>query len=92
LITEGCDAQRKTPTTAIVSDLRQYDIRQNEVELFRVRLSDVVDQTARAMKDAEMEAEIEDFLEGFKQPTWRRMRINGERVPVWSSRKGWSGM
>src|SRR5215470_15220686 len=24
--------------------------------------------------------------------TWRGMRINGERVPVWSSRHGWSGM
>ena len=23
------------------------------------------------MTDAEMEAEIEDFLEGFNQPTWR---------------------
>jgi hypothetical protein len=34
---------------------------------------------------------IEDFLEGFNQPTWRGMRINGERVPVWSSRDGWSG-
>ena len=51
-----------------------------------------VDQAAKAMKDAEIEAEIEDFLEGFKQPTWRGMRINGERVPVWSSQTGWSGM
>ena len=30
-----------------------------------------VDQAAKAMKDAEIEAEIEDFLEGFKQPTYR---------------------
>ena len=30
------------------------------------------------MRDVEIEAEIQDFLEGFKQPTWRRMRINGE--------------
>jgi hypothetical protein len=29
------------------------------------------------MKDAEIEAEIEDFLEGFNQPTYRGMRING---------------
>jgi hypothetical protein len=28
-----------------------------------------VDQAAKAMKDAEIEAEIEDFLEGFKPPT-----------------------
>jgi hypothetical protein len=28
-----------------------------------------VNQAAKAMRDAEMEAEIEDFLEGFKQPT-----------------------
>jgi hypothetical protein len=30
-----------------------------------------------------MLAEIEDFIEGFNQPTWRGMRVNGERVPVW---------
>jgi len=35
-----------------------------------------VDQAAKAMKDAE----IEDFLEGFRQPTLRGMRVNGERV------------
>jgi hypothetical protein len=39
-----------------------------------------------------MLAEIEDFLEGFNQPTWRGVRVNGERVPVWSSRNGWSGL
>jgi hypothetical protein len=42
--------------------------------------------------DAEMKAEIEDFLEGFNQPTYRGMRVNGERVPVWSSKRGWSGL
>ena len=51
-----------------------------------------VDHAAKAIKDAETEAEIEDFLEGFKQPTYRGMRINGERVPVRSSPNGWSGM
>src|SRR5262245_40170993 len=51
-----------------------------------------VDQAAKAMRDEEMLAEIEDVLEGFNQPTYRGMRINGERVPVWSSRNGWSGM
>ena len=39
-----------------------------------------VDQAAKAMRDEEMQAEIEDFLEGFKQPTYRGMRINGVRV------------
>jgi hypothetical protein len=43
------------------------------------------------MKDAEMDAEIEDFLEGFNQPTYRGMRINGVRVATWSSRDGRSG-
>ena len=43
-----------------------------------------VDQAAKAMKDAEMLAEIEDFIEGFKQPTYRGMRINGQRVATWS--------
>jgi len=51
-----------------------------------------VNQAAKALLDAEMEAEIEDFIEGFKQPTYRGMRIDGVRVPVWSSRNGWSGM
>jgi hypothetical protein len=31
-----------------------------------------VDQAAKAMKDAEIEAEIEDFLEGFNQPDLAR--------------------
>jgi hypothetical protein len=39
-----------------------------------------VDQSGKAMRDAEMEVEIEDFLEGFNQPTCRGMRINGVRV------------
>jgi hypothetical protein len=37
------------------------------------------------------EAEIEDFLEGFKQPTYRGMRVNGQRIATWSSQHGWSG-
>jgi hypothetical protein len=43
------------------------------------------------MKHAQMEAEIEDFLEGFDQPTYRGMRIDGVRVATWSSQHGWSG-
>jgi hypothetical protein len=43
------------------------------------------------MKDAEIEAEIEDFIEGFNQPTYRGMGINGQRVATWSSQHGWSG-
>jgi hypothetical protein len=30
-----------------------------------------VDQAAQAMQEAEIEAEIEDFLEGFNRPTYR---------------------
>jgi hypothetical protein len=51
-----------------------------------------VDQAAKAMKDAEIEAEIEDFLEGFKQPTYRGMRVVRIRVATWSSKIGWSGL
>jgi hypothetical protein len=50
-----------------------------------------VDQAAKAMRDAEIEAQIEDFLEGFNQPTCRGMRVNGQRVGTWSSQHGWSG-
>ena len=47
-----------------------------------------VDQAAKDMKLAEIEAEIEDFLEGFNQPTYRGMRVNGGRVATWLSRDG----
>jgi hypothetical protein len=43
------------------------------------------------MREEEMLAEIEDFHEGFNQPTYRGMRINGQRVATWSSLDGWSG-
>src|ERR1700736_6009129 len=48
-------------------------------------------QAAKARRDEEMQAEIEDFIEGFNQPTYRGMRINGQRVATWSSEHGWSG-
>jgi hypothetical protein len=46
-----------------------------------------IDPAAQAMRDAE----IEDFIEGFNQPTFRGMRVNGQRVATWSSKAGWSG-
>jgi hypothetical protein len=42
-----------------------------------------IDQAAQAMRDEEMEAEIEDFIESFNQPTYRGIRINGQRVATW---------
>jgi hypothetical protein len=51
-----------------------------------------VDQAAKAMRDEEMMAEIEDLIEGFNQPTYRGMRINGVRVHTWSSQRGMSGL
>ena len=51
-----------------------------------------VDQAAKAMRDEEMLAEIEDFLEGFNQSAYRGLRVNGQRVATWSSRDGWSGI
>jgi hypothetical protein len=30
------------------------------------------------MRDEEMLAEVEDFIEGFNQPTYRGMRVNGQ--------------
>jgi hypothetical protein len=46
-----------------------------------------IDQAAPAISDAA----IEDFLEGFNQPTYRGTRVNGVRVATWSSRHGWGG-
>jgi hypothetical protein len=46
-----------------------------------------IDRAAQAIRDAE----IEDFIEGFNQPNYRGMRINGVRVATWSSQTGWSG-
>ena len=40
---------------------------------------------------SEMEAEIEDFVEGFKQPAYRGMRVDGQRVSVWLNQCDWSG-
>ena len=34
------------------------------------------------MRDEEMLAEIEDFLEGFNQPTYRGMRVNGRYLVI----------
>ena len=36
-----------------------------------------VDQAAKAMRDDEMAAEIEDFIEAFNQPTYRYVVIQG---------------
>jgi hypothetical protein len=44
------------------------------------------------MRDEEVMAEIEHFLEGFNQPTYRGMRINGVRSQTWSSQRGMSGL
>ena len=43
------------------------------------------------MREEQTLAEIEDFIEGFNQPTYRGMRVNGQRVATWSSQHGWSG-
>ena len=51
-----------------------------------------VDQAAKAMRDEEMLAEIEDFIEGFNQPTYRGMRVNRVRVAAWSSQHGSIGL
>jgi hypothetical protein len=51
----------------------------------------VEEAAAKAMRAEEMLAEIEDFLEGFNQLTYRGMRVNGQRVAAWSSQHGWSG-
>jgi hypothetical protein len=50
-----------------------------------------IGQAAKAMRDEETLAEIEDFIEGFNQPTFSGMRISGQRVDTWSSQHGWSG-
>jgi hypothetical protein len=56
----------------------------------RAMMTDI-DQATKAMREEEMLAEIEDFIEGFNQPTYRGMRINSRRVATWSSQHGWSG-
>jgi hypothetical protein len=43
------------------------------------------------MREEGMLTEIEDFIEGFNQPTYRGMRVNGVRVATWTSTDGWSG-
>ena len=43
------------------------------------------------MREEQTLAEIEDFIEGFNQLSFRGMRINGQGVATWSSEHGWSG-
>lgn len=58
---------------------------------FQRAMSMDVNQAAKAMKETEMEFEIEDFIESFNQPFQRGMRIGNVRVATWSSDDGWSG-
>jgi hypothetical protein len=51
-----------------------------------------VDQAAKAMRNEKMLAEIEDFIEGFNQPTYRGMRVHGVRAQTWSSQPSMSGL
>ena len=44
------------------------------------------------MRDEEMQAEIEDFIEGFNQPTYPRHGINGQRVASGDPEMGGLGM
>jgi hypothetical protein len=39
-----------------------------------------IDKASKAMRDEEMLAEIEDYLEGVNQPTFRGMRVNARRL------------
>jgi hypothetical protein len=86
----GCDRSRRTDLRrrqGLVHDDR-IDAVAGAVAHFQRAMMMDTDQAAKAMRDAE----IEDFIDGFKQPTYRDMRVNGERVPVWQSGQGWSGM
>lgn len=58
---------------------------------FRGAMMMDVDQVAKAMRDAQIDAEIEDFIEGFNQATCRGMRVDGVQVPVWSSHPAGAG-
>ena len=40
-----------------------------------------IDQAAKAMREEEMLAEIEDFIEGFNRSTYRGMRVDGVGSP-----------
>lgn len=44
-----------------------------------------VDQAAKVMKGCGGGRDIEDFVEGLNQPTYRAMRVDGVRVHAWSS-------
>ncbi len=53
---------------------------------------DRAQQAAKAKRDEEMLAGIEDFIVGFNQLTYRSMGVNGVRVQTWSSQRGMSGL
>jgi hypothetical protein len=69
-----------------------HDDRVDAVAHFQRAMMMDVDQAAKAMRDEEMLAEIEDFLEGFNQPTYRGMRVNGQRVATGPPSTGGPGI
>jgi hypothetical protein len=46
----------------------------------------------QAMRDEEIMAGDQDFIDGVNQPTYQGMRVSGVRVATWSSQHGWSGL
>jgi hypothetical protein len=81
-----------TTTVAARGSRDRLDAVAGAVAHFQRALMMEVDQAAKAMREEEINAEIEDFLEGFNQPTCRGMRISGLRVgylviPRWVVRR-----
>jgi hypothetical protein len=62
------------PTPGDVRRFQRLNAVAGPVAHFQRAMMMDIDQAAKAMRDEEMQAEIEDFLEGFNQPTYRGMR------------------
>jgi len=79
---DGCSVRRRNGPCSIGGERLVYSrcsSRQTDMEgYWRAPIGD-------------SDAEIEDFLEGFNQPTYRGMGVNGVRVATWLSRDGSSG-
>ena len=87
---------------SLVGFLTAFDVHLGEIAITPA-VAPVVRTTALPRDGSELDrrtkrptarrnAVIEDFPEGFNQPTYRGMRVNGVQGATWSSQHGWSGM
>jgi hypothetical protein len=87
------DSDRGSKSTsrrsAVIRTARSLSVRSSRCimpNMARKRVDGKTSASRQAMREEQTLAEIE----GFNQPTFRGIRINGQRAATWSSQHGWS--